>query len=157
MEPCGTAQQSQADTCQSRIRDKKATQALYTTSQNATSITVQDNLHMGHGLCVVHHSIRHLISDVAVARDAVCADDHGRDVSVAHEGGGHGVGDERGRDAVVHKLVCGQARTLVVRPRLSAVHMINLAVCSNVAYVRIAADAYITPPSSSRNGSSIPQ
>lgn len=63
----------------------------------------------------------HFVGGVPIGRHTVRTDDDGRHVSLGHEGGSHAVADEGGRDCVVYQLKCGQPRTLVVRPCLSAV------------------------------------
>ena len=73
-----------------------------------------------------------LVGRVAVCSYAVCAYDDGGDVfgrtPEAEESRRHGVGDQRGRDLVVHQLERGQARALVVRPGLSAEGMLQRSV-----------------------------
>ncbi len=53
-----------------------------------------------------------LVGDVSVGGDAVCADDDGLDLALAHEAGGHVVAEHGGGDAVVHQLPRGEARAL---------------------------------------------
>ena len=53
-----------------------------------------------------------LVGGVAVGGDAVGAGDDARDVALAHQHAGGGVGDERGRYAQLLKLPGGEARAL---------------------------------------------
>ena len=48
----------------------------------------------------------YLIGDIAVSCYAIRTDDHSGNGPIAHEGGGHGVCNESGGDALVHELVC---------------------------------------------------
>ena len=68
-----------------------------------------------------------LIRRVSVAHDAVGADNDGRDPVLASAGAeqrrGHGVGDERARDALVHELEGGEAAALVIRSGLACLYM----------------------------------
>src|SRR5690606_21160609 len=79
----------------------------------------------GVGADLVHH--------VAVGRDAVCPDHHDLDEPAFHRVGGHAVGDQRDRDAVLEKLPRGEAGALKEGPGLAGVDadLLSLLACGS--------------------------